>query len=71
MKKDLFVYVFTLLMKNYVNMKKILVRNLKTGTNSFNPGHRGGIPKTGTVQAKPGQLECLMVFQKNLFSVNS
>ena len=33
MEKHLFVYVFTLLMKNYVNMKNVLVRNLKAGTN--------------------------------------
>ena len=33
--------------------------NLKTGTNWFNPGYRHSIPKTGTVLAKPGQLECL------------
>ena len=59
MKKKLFVYAFTLLMKNYVNMKDFLVRNLKTGTNRFNPGHWDSIPKPGTVQAKPGQLECL------------
>ena len=36
-----------------------LVRNLKTGTNWHNPGHQDSIPKTGTVSAKPGQLECL------------
>ena len=35
------------------------VRNLKIGTNGHNLGHRHSIPKTGTVTAKPGQLECL------------
>ena len=64
MKKHLFVYVFKLLMKNYGNMKKFLVRNLKTGTNRFNRGHRDSIPKTGTVQAKLGQLEGLFTEPK-------
>ena len=36
-----------------------LVRNIKTGTNRFNPGRWEKIPKTGTVLAKSGQLECL------------
>ena len=39
-------------------MKKQM-RNLKSGTNSFNPGHWDSIPITGTVPAKPGRLECL------------
>ena len=39
-------------------MNSFLVRNLKTGTNYSNPGHRDSIPKTRTVPAKPGQLEC-------------
>ena len=67
MKKYLFVYVFTPSMKNYVNVKIFLLRNLKTGTDLFNPGHRESIPKTGTVPAKPGQLECLrMINNKRL-----
>ena len=58
-KKHLFVKVFTLLIKNYVNMKSFLVRNLKTETIWFNPRHLDSIPKTGTVSAKPRQLKCL------------
>ena len=34
--------------------KNILVKNLKTETNWFNPGHQDSIPKTGTV----GMFEC-------------
>ena len=67
MKKYLFVYVFTPSMKNDVNVKIFLLRNLKSGTDLFNPGHRKSIPKTGTVPAKPGQLECLrMINNKRL-----
>ena len=55
MKKYLFVYVFTLSMKNYVNVKNFLLRNLKTGTviQSGTPGehtkNRDCPGKTGTV----------------------
>ena len=38
--------------KLHVNMKIFWVRNLKTGTNRFNPGHQDSIPKTGNVPAK-------------------
>ena len=39
--------------------KNILVKNLKAVTNWFNLGYWDNQPKTGTVPAKPGQLECL------------
>ena len=40
-------------------MKFFSVKNLKTGTNCLNSGHRDSIPKTDNVPAKLGQLECL------------
>ena len=55
--KKIFVYVFTLLIKNYVNMKNYLVRNLKRGANWLNMGHQDSIPKIRTVMAKLQQLE--------------
>ena len=43
-------------MKNYVNMKKILVRSLKTGTNRFSPGHQDSTPKPGLSRKNRGRL---------------
>ena len=37
-------------MKNYVNMKFLLVRNLKTATNRLNPGHQDSLRNNGTVR---------------------
>ena len=42
------------------------MRNLKTGTIWFNPGHCDSIPKTGTAPVKPGQLECLLHWYENI-----
>ena len=42
--------------------KKFLVKNVRTGTNWFNPGLRESIPK-------PRQLECLESEQLNLIIV--
>ena len=53
------MYGFTLLMKNYVNMKVSLVKNIKTSTNWFNPERGDNIPQTGTDLEKSRQLECL------------
>ena len=44
-------------MKKYVNMKTIMVKNLKTGTNWFKLRHQDSIPKTGTVPAKLAKLK--------------
>ena len=52
----------TLLMKNYVNMKIFLMRDMKTSTNWFNPEHWNSIPQTGTDW--PGKIETVGMFAK-------
>ena len=50
MKKYLFVYVFTPSMKNYVNVKIFLLRNLKTGTDR--------LIQSGTPEEHTKNLDC-------------
>ena len=53
-----FVYVFTLLMENYVNMN-FFGEKSKNQDKLIQSVRRDSIPKTGTVPAKPGLLEYL------------
>ena len=58
-------------MKNYINVKFFLVRNIKTRTNWFNLGHQDSITKSRTALAKSRQLECLEIYQQNFRKTTS
>ena len=58
-------------MKNYINVKFFLVRNIKTRTNWFNPRHQDSITKSRTALAKSRQLECLEIYQQNFHKTTS